>query len=102
MFKLFALVLLALWLTATVVFVPLLISGGVLLSIDEEWNGWVSWLLNPYIMVPYVALSATTALCLVKSRVITDAGSDDHTNTESVPGDPPIKQPDTGQPDITN
>lgn len=51
--KLLALVLLALWLIATVMGAPLFFGGGVVLSIDEEWSGWGNWLLNPYIVAPY-------------------------------------------------
>lgn len=42
------------WLTVTV----LMLVAGNLMSVDEEWDGWGDILLNPYLIVPYVVITA--------------------------------------------
>jgi len=37
---------------------------GQLMSLDEEWTGWGDVLLNPYIVLPYVVISALGAMAL--------------------------------------
>lgn len=34
-----------------------IVMAGYLMSVDEEWTGWGDVLLNPYLVVPYVAYS---------------------------------------------
>lgn len=47
-----------------------MISVGAMLSIDEEWSGWTGFLLNPYLVGPYVLLSVATAVSVRMSRLI--------------------------------
>lgn len=76
MLKLLSVFLLAIWLIATIVGVPLIASAGSLMSLDEEWDGWGALLLNPYIAGPYATLSLATALCLKLSGLF--SGVDNH------------------------
>jgi hypothetical protein len=41
-----------------------MVIAGQLMSIDEEWNGWGDVLLNPFIVLPYVAITAFGAMAL--------------------------------------
>lgn len=43
-------VIIVMWLVASAT----VILFGLILSVDEEWQGWSDVLLNPYLMIPYI------------------------------------------------
>lgn len=46
------------WLIVTL----LILLSGNLMSLDEEWEGWGDILLNPYLIVPYLAITTGAAV----------------------------------------
>ena len=46
------------WLFVTL----MILLAGNLMSVDEEWEGWGDVLLNPYLIVPYLAITTGAAL----------------------------------------
>ncbi|HUR17656.1 MAG TPA: hypothetical protein VMZ51_01810 [Acidimicrobiales bacterium] len=53
------------WLFVTL----MILFGGYLMSVDEEWEGWGDVLLNPYLVVSYLAITAGAAVAVCMPSV---------------------------------